>query len=383
MRLPNLHVLLSLGLLCAVCAPAASGDYYAYAGTYTGKGKSQGIYAFRFNAGTGKLTPAGLVAQTENPSFLTIHQNGKYLYAVNEIGQYQGQATGTVTAFAIDRATGKLRELNKAVTKGTIPCHLQVDKSGKYLVVANYGSGSTASFPILPDGKLGEAVSFIQHSGSSVDPRRQKGPHAHSVNFSPDYRFVVVADLGLDQVLVYRFDPRNGSLAPNTPPYVKVKPGGGPRHFSFHPNGRFGYSNHEMGSAVSVFDYDAKTGTLTEKQTISTLPAGFKGVTHTAEVLVHPSGKFVYCSNRGHDSIAVFSVDPAKGTLTPVEIEPTQGRTPRNFVIDPSGQYLLAENQDSDTIVIFRIDQATGALTPTGDKVETPMPVCIRFLAAP
>ena len=369
-------------LLLAACAFAASGDYFAYVGTYTRQGKSQGIYAYRFNTGTGKLTSVGLAAETENPSFVTIHQNGKYLYAVNEIGQYQGQATGTVTSFAIDRSSGKLRELNKVVTKGTIPCHLKVDKTGKYLVLANYGSGSTASFPILPDGKLGEAISFIQHSGSSVDQRRQKGPHAHSVNFSPDYRFVIVADLGLDEVKVYKFNKADGTLTPNDPPFVKVKAGGGPRHFNFHPSGKFAYSNHEMGNAVSVFDYDAKKGVLTEKQLIPTLPAGFNGVTHTAEVLAHPNGKFVYASNRGHDSIAVYSVDKNTGKLTTVEIEPTQGKTPRNFVIDPSGKFLLAENSESDSIVIFRIDQSTGALTPTGDKVDAPMPVCIRFLAA-
>ncbi len=378
MRLPTV---LACGFAAACLAPGAGPEYFAYVGTYTSQGKSQGIYAFRFHTGTGKLTPVGLVAETENPSFLTIHQNGKYLYAVNEIGQYRDQATGTVTAFAIDRASGKLTELNKVVTKGTIPCHLQVDKTGKYLVLANYGSGSTASFPILAGGKLGEAVSVMQHTGSSVDPRRQKGPHAHSVNFSQDFRYVVVADLGLDQVLVYRFDSRTGALSPNDPPFVRVKPGGGPRHFAFHPSARFGYTNHEMGSAISVFDYDAKAGRFTEKQTISTLPPGFQGVNHTAEVLAHPNGKFVYCSNRGHDSIAAFSVDQAHGTLTLVEIEPTQGRTPRNFVIDPSGQFLLAENQDSDSIVVFRIDPASGALTPTGDKVDTPAPVCIRFLA--
>jgi 6-phosphogluconolactonase len=381
MHIRIVRPLLAFGLLFASWGLAASGDYYAYVGTYTGKSKSKGIYVYRFNTGTGKLSTIGLAAETENPSFLTIHQNGRYLYAVNEIGRYQGQATGTVTAFSIDRSTGKLTELNKVVTKGTIPCHLKVDKTGRYLVLANYGSGSTASFPIQADGKLGEAISSIQHTGSSVDERRQKGPHAHSVNFSPDYRFVVVADLGLDEILVYRFNPKDGTLTANDPPFVKVKAGGGPRHFSFHPTGRYGYANHEMGSAVSVFDYNAKAGVLTEKQLISTLPEGFQGTNHTAEVLAHPNGKFVYSSNRGHDSIAVYSVDRSTGKLTSVEIEPTQGRTPRNFVIDPSGKYLLAENQDSDSIVIFQIDPSTGALTATGDKVEAPMPVCIRFLA--
>lgn len=369
---------LVLGLL-PVAASAA--QYLAFSGTYTRAGKSKGIYSFRFDTATGKLTPIGLAAETENPSFLVIHQNGRFLYAVNEIGKYQGQDTGSVTAFSIDRAAGKLTELNKVATKGTIPCHLKVDKSGKFLVLVNYGSGSTASFPIQADGRLGEAVSFHQHTGSSVNASRQKGPHAHSINFSPDYRFAIVADLGIDKVLTYKFDAKTGALAPNDPPSATVKAGAGPRHFTFSPSGKFGYAINELQSTVTAFTYNANRGVLSEIQTISTIPAGFTGVTHTAEVVAHPSGKFLYGSNRGHDSIAVFTVDPAKGTLTFVDAVPTQGKTPRNFVIDPGGQFLLAENQDSDSIVIFRIDQQTGRLTPTGDKIDTPMPVCLRFLA--
>ncbi len=368
-------------LLAAFTAStAAAAEYLAFSGTYTNRSSSQGIYAFRFDTATGKLTPLGLAAATDNPSFLTIHQNKKFLYAVNEIGKYQGKDTGTVTAFAIDPASHKLTELNKVTTQGTIPCHLKVDKTGRFLVLVNYGSGSTASFPIQPDGKLGEAVSVQQHTGSSVGPR-QKGPHAHSINFSPDFRYGVVADLGLDKVFVYKFDSKSGALTPNTPPAIDLKPGSGPRHFAFHPNGRFGYVINELASTMTAMAYNAKAGSFTELQTLSTLPAGFTGTTHTAEVVVHPSGRFVYGSNRGHDSIAVFTVDPAAGKLTFVETTPTQGKTPRNFVIDPSGQFLLAENQDSSSIVTFRIDARTGRLTPTGEKLDTPMPVCLRFFS--
>ncbi|MFN0172318.1 MAG: lactonase family protein [Bryobacteraceae bacterium] len=376
------RVVRSLMLLCALTPGSFAAEYYTYVGTYTANGKSKGIYVHKFDTATGKLSPLGVAAETDNPSFLTIHQNGKYLYAVNEIAKYQGKDTGTVTAFSIDRYTGRLTQINKVVTRGTIPCHLNVDRTGKFLVLVNYGSGSTASFPIQPNGGLGEAVSVQQHSGSSADLRRQKGPHAHSINFSPDYRFAVVADLGLDKVLVYRFDSTNGKLAPNDPPSISVRPGAGPRHFSFHPNGRFGYVINEMQSTVTAMSYDAARGSFKQLQTLSTLPKGYDGSNNsTAEVLVHPNGRFLYGSNRGHNSLAVFAVDPAKGTITYVENSPVLGKTVRNFAIDPSGQFVLVEYQDSDTIAIFRIDPKTGRLTPTGDKVDNPMPVCIRFLA--
>lgn len=376
------RVVRSLLAFCALVPLSFAAEYYTYVGTYTTRGNSKGIYVHKFDTATGKLSPLGVAAETENPSFLTIHQNGKYLYAVNEIGKYQGKDTGTVTAFSIDRSTGRLTQINKVITHGTIPCHLKVDRTGNFLVLVNYGSGSTASFPIKPNGALGEAVSVQQHSGSSVDPGRQKGPHAHSINFSPDYRFAVVADLGLDKVLVYRFNSTNGMLAPNDPPSISVKPGAGPRHFSFHPNGRFGYVINEMQSTVTAMSYDAARGAFKELQTVSTLPKGADGRNNsTAEVLVHPNGRFVYGSNRGHNSLAVFSVDAARGTLTYVENSPVLGKTVRNFAIDPSGQFVLIEYQDSDLIAIFRIDPKTGRLTPTGDKIDNPMPVCIRFLA--
>ncbi|MCC6539206.1 MAG: lactonase family protein [Bryobacterales bacterium] len=360
--------LIASALIAASSAFAA--DYLAFAGTYT-RGDSQGIYSFRFDTATGKLTPIGLAAETTNPSFLTIHQNGRYLYAVNEV------AVGTVTAFSIDKTSGKLTELNQVSAKGSIPCHLQVDKTGRFLVVVNYGSGSTVSLPILPDGRLGQSVSFHQHTGSSASPR-QKGPHAHSINFSPDYRYAVVADLGIDKVLTYKFNAKDGALAPASS--IDMKPGAGPRHFTFSPNGKFGYAINELDSTVTAMRYQKGAGAFTALQTVSTLPEGWKGSNTTAETRIHPSGRFLYGSNRGHDSLAVFSVDRNSGKLTYVENVPTQGRTPRNFVIDPSGQFLIAENMDTHTIVIFRIDQATGKLTPTGDKLNSPSPVCLRFL---
>ena len=361
--------------LAALVAPLAFGaNYLMYVGTYT-NGKSKGIYSFKFDSATGKATPMGLAAETANPSFVAIHPNGKYLYAV---GEMQG---GAVTAYSIDTASGKLKLLNTVGSQGSGPCHLNVDKTGRNLLVVNYNSGSAAVFPIGGDGSLKAASSTVQHKGSSVD-KRQQGPHAHSVNMSPDNRFAVVADLGLDEVKVYKFDATAGKIEPNTPPAAKVKAGSGPRHFSFHPNGKNAYVINEIGMAITAFKWDAKKGVLTETQMISTLPPDFAGSREglsTAEVRVHPSGKFVYGSNRGHNTIAVFQVKGDK--LAYVENVGTQGRTPRNFNIDPSGQFLLAENQGSDSIVIFKIDQKTGKLTPTGQTIEVGAPVCIRFLA--
>ncbi|HUS04716.1 MAG TPA: lactonase family protein [Bryobacteraceae bacterium] len=353
-------------------------DMLVYVGTYT-KTASKGIYAYRLKGATGELTPLGLVAETVNPSFVALHPNGRYLYAVSETTGADGQKSGSVSAFSIDRKTAVLKFLNKVSSHGAGPCYVRVDNSGKAVAVANYGSGSIASFPIKADGTLGEAASAIQHTGSVADAKRQGGPHAHSVNFSPDNKFAVAADLGLDELLVYRLDPEKATLTPNTPPFTKVSPRSGPRHFAFHPGGKFAYVINEISLTVTGFAWDAKAGVLKEVQTISTVPANFKEGS-TAEVQVHPSGKFLYGSNRGHDSIAVFSIDPRKGTLTAIEHVSTQGKTPRNFGIDPTGSFLIAANQDSDKLVVFRIDQKTGRLTPTGQTLDVPMPVCVKFL---
>jgi len=364
-------------LLAVATAPAA--DYRVYFGTYT-RGESKGIYMAHFDAANGRFSAVELAAETPNPSFLAIHPNKRFLFAVSELYETGGPKGGAVSAFSIDRTTGRLTFLNKVSSRGGGPCHLAIDRTGKFIAVANYGTGSTAVLPIGEDGMLGEATGFYQHAGSSVDPKRQQGPHAHSVNFSPDNRFLMVADLGLDQVLVFRFDAAKGSIESHEPPFARLKPGSGPRHFSFHPNGRYAYAINELASTVTAFAYDGRRGVLKELQTVTTLPADFTGTNYTAEVLLHPSGRSLYGSNRGHDSIAVFQV-AAGGTLKPAGQVPTEGKVPRNFNLDPKGMWLLAANQNSDNVVVFRIDSKTGRLEPNGESARVVAPVCIKFLA--
>ena len=366
----------------AAAAPAPHGKYLFYVGTYTEEGsKSKGIYAYQFDPNTGQITSLGLDAETTNPSFLALHPNGKYLYAVNEVGNYKGPNSGGVSAFSIDRATGKLTFLNEVASRGADPCYITVDKTGKYVLVANYTGGSVAVFPVLPDGKLGDASAFVQHTGHGTDPKRQEGPHAHSIDLSPDNRFAYVDDLGLDELLVYKFDSAKGSLTPNDPPFAKLAAGAGPRHFVLRPDGKFAYVVAEMGHTVTVLSNDAATGKLQPLQAITTLPKDFTGRNDDAEIEVHPSGKFLYASNRGDDSIAIYAIDQSKGTLAQVAIVPTAGKEPRSFEIDPTGTLLFAENQKSDNIVVFRIDAKTGLLTPTGKVLEVGSPVCLKFLA--
>jgi 6-phosphogluconolactonase len=364
----------------AVAGKNTSAPYLMYVGTYTGP-NSKGIYAYRFDPATGQATSLGLVTETVNPSFVAIDPTQGFLYAVNEVSDYQGKKSGAVSAFAIDRQSGKLTLLNEMPSGGAGPCHVSLDKTGKYVLVANYDSGSVAVFPVLNDGKLGEASAVVQHSGHGPDPERQKGPHAHQIVLSKDNRFAIAADLGLDELLIYRFDPAKGTLTPNNPPFGKVDPAAGPRHFVFHPNDRFIFVTNEMASTVTGFSYDAARGSLSKLTSVSTLPEGFKGENDTAEIEISADGKFLYDSNRGHNSIAIFSVDAATGTQKFVEAVSTGGKTPRNFAIDPTGSYLFAANQDSNNIVIFKIDKQTGHLTPTGQVLEAPSPVCIRFVA--
>lgn len=374
--LTSLRSVLALACFAALAAPftAPGADYIAYVGT-AGR-NSKGIYAFRFDSKSGKLEPLGLAAEARRASFIALHPNRRFLYAVAEA------KGGAVSAFQIDAKTGKLTLLNTVSSKGDGPCYVRVDRTGKAVLVANYGSGSVAVLPIEPDGRLRESVSFAQHTGTVADAKRQGGPHAHSFNPSPDNRFAIAADLGLDELLVYRFDAAAGTITPNNPPFTKVAPRSGPRHFAFHPNGKYGYVINEISCTVTAFDYDAQAGVLKEIQTVSTLPEGVKvtDALSTAEVQVHPSGKFLYGSNRVHDTIAVFSIAP-NGKLTLIENVSTQGKVPRNFGIDPTGSFLLAENQDSNNIVVFRIDKKTGRLTPTGQTVEVPAPMCVKFLA--
>src|ERR1700728_2450779 len=369
-------------VLCAEAAPAAHKKYFVYVGTYTAEAgsTSKGIYAYRFDSDTSELTPIGVAAETTNPSFLAVHPNYRFLYAVNETGNYQGQKSGAVSAFAIDRATGKLKLLNQVASKGADPAYITVDRSGKYVLVANYTGGSVAVFPVLEDGRLGEASAFIQHTGHGADPERQEGPHAHSIDLSPDNRFAIVDDLGLDETLVYKFDSAKGSLVPDEPAFAKADPGAGPRHFALHPSGNFGYVIDEMGSTVSVFSFDAGGGVLRPLQIISTIPKNFAGQNDDAEIQVHSSGKFLYASNRGHDSIAVFAIDPRKGTLTLIEYVPTKGQSPRNFEIDPTGTLLFAANEKSDNIVMFRINPQTGRLTASDKVLDISQPVCVKFV---
>jgi len=361
-------------------APGGSG-YLVYIGTYTGP-KSKGIYAYRFDAMAFKLDAIGLVGEMVRPSFLALHPNQQFLYAVSELGN-DGRVNGSITAFSIDRKSGALTALNTVSSGGGGACHLVVDKTGECLVAANYGSGSVAAFAVNPDGRLSGPTALIKHSGSSVDRRRQGAPHAHAVVLSADNRFVFVPDLGLDQIRSYRLDPATAHLTPNDPPFVAVKPGSGPRHFAFSPDGRFAYSVHEMASMVTAFAYEAASGKLTQLQTISTLPADFHGEDNSAEIEVDAKGRFLYASNRGHDSITVFAIEPKQGTLSVIENVATQGHTPRNFKIDPTGRYLFAANQDSNNIVIFGINPETGRLSPTGQVLQVQSPVCVQFVPSP
>jgi 6-phosphogluconolactonase len=356
-----------------------------YAGTYTGP-KSKGIYCFQLQAENPAvsqnitLVPLGLAAESANPSFLELDPKRRLLFAVNEIDKVEGKATGSVSAFAIDRGTGKLSLINQRPSMGTGPCHLALDKLRRWLVVANYGGGSVAVLPVAADGRLGEATSFIQHSGQSVDPKRQRGPHAHCITFDLENRFVFVCDLGLDKVLTYRFDAQQGKLSPADPAFTPTKAGAGPRHMVFRQDGRFAYVINEMNSTVNALSYDAKIGVLTELQTISTLPAYYQGPNSGAEIGIHASGKYLYASNRGNNTVVLFAIDALGGTLTYIEEQGTGGKIPRHFGIDPSSNYMAIGNQDSDTILACQIDPGNGRLKPSGVFASCPTPVCMKVL---
>ncbi len=357
-------------------ATAASSQVSVYFGTYTGKA-SKGIYHSQLDLATGHLSDPTLVGEATNPGFLAIHPKKRFLYSVGEV-----EKGGGVTAWSIDPKSGMLSKLNQQPSGGPGPTHLVVDPAGKNVLVANYSGGSVACLPINTDGTLRPASAFVQHTGSSVNRSRQEAPHAHGIYTDPANRFVFVPDLGLDQVKIYRFDAENGTLTPNNPAFAAVAPGAGPRHFSFDPKGRFGFVINEMVCTMTAFSYDAKAGRLTEIHTVSTLPQGVAvdPSYSTAEVFVHPNGKFLYGSNRGHDTIAVFSID-SKGHLKLIENEPSLAKIPRGFGIDPTGQYLIAGGQNSDNAFVFRIHQKTGHLEPTGQKVSVGSPVCVEFLS--
>ncbi|MCA9047904.1 MAG: lactonase family protein, partial [Planctomycetaceae bacterium] len=350
-----------------------SADQRFYVGTYTrGDSISKGVWMSSFNAETGAMAAPVLAAECDSPSFLAFHASGNYLYVCNETNDYGNQPTGSVTAYRVNRSNGQLTEINQRSSAGGVPCHLNVDATGKFLLVANYTGGNVVVFPLAADGALEEPSCVINHIGSGPNAERQEQPHVHSVNLSADNRFAYVADLGIDRVMIYRFDAQRGLLAPGSIDAVAVAAGGGPRHFCIHPNHRFAWTNHELTAEVSTFDIDTKTGGLTLKQTLSTLPGdvGDNVRRSTSECLCHPNGRFVYVSNRGHESIAVFAVEQTNGTLKLVEITQTGGAEPRNFCFDPSGKWMLVENQNSDSVITFRVDPETGRLQQTDQRIK-------------
>jgi 6-phosphogluconolactonase len=358
----------------------APAKYWVFVGTYTGpKTKSKGIYRLEMDAATGALSEAEVAAETPNPSFLAIHPTQQYLYAVGESGDFGFKKAGAVSSFSLDPTNGKIEFLNRQSTTGAGPCHVIVDSRGKFVLVANYGGGNEVVLPVI-DGKLQPVFAYAKQLGKSINKARQSEAHAHSINLDKANRFVFIADLGIDQILIYQYDRDTGGLTTHDPQSIHVEPGSGPRHFAFHPDGKHAYVINELANTITVFDYDAENGNLTTKQTVPTLPRTFRGESSTAEIVVHPSGKFLYGSNRGHNSIAVFLVDPKSGKLIPTGFQTKDIKTPRNFNIDPSGKFLVVANQDSDSLVVFAIDPRTGALTPTGHKAKVPTPVCVKFV---
>jgi len=349
-----------------------------YVGTYT-TGAGEGIYRFDFNPATGSCSPPVLVARCANPSFLAFNPTEDFLYAVNEVADdvpdAPGQKTGWVTAYQVDQSTGDLKKLNTQSSGGAIPCYVTIDSNSRNALVANYTGGSVACIPLHPDGSLSTRTNVIKHGRTDAE---RKASRAHSIILSPDERFAIAADAGIDHLMIYRFDAEAGKLIPHSPHLVSTGPGSAPRHVTFHPNGRWIVNNNEANFKINAYDYNAEHAQLTHRQTLSTLDEGTPPKGTTAEVLIHSGGEFAYVSNRGPDSLARYLI-ASDGKLTFEGTTPTQGKTPRNFRIDPTGHYLLAANQDSSTIVVFRIDQGNGALTPTGEIIQVPNPVCIKF----
>lgn len=408
MKCKRYSVLLALILAFLVLpfqpAAAQGNEYFMYFGTYTGfkfvtqskthgvgDSHSQGIYLSRFNARTGEMGEPQLAAEIVNPAFLAVHPNHRFLYAVTEDPLSVGPPldhSSYISAFAIDAATGRLRLLNALPTGGTSTCHLSMDKTGKFVLLANFGSGSVTVMRVKEDGSLGEQTAFMQHIGrGGSDLPVQSGAHPHSAMVSPDNRYVIVSDLGLDKLFIYHFDDKTGALSPLDAPFVSVEPGGGPRHFTFDPAGKFGYSLNEMGSTLSVFSWDAAHGSLTPVQQVRTKPANFDGRGGAGEIQFGLDGKFLYESNRlSHDmerlpgTIGVFAVDSAKGTVAELEQTPSGGVMPRNFAIDPTGRYLFSLHQLSNNVIQFKIDPATGRLTKTGKEIKVDTPVCLQFV---
>ena len=359
---------------------AFAADYTVYVGTYTGP-KSKGIYSFHFDAVTGKFTQPQVAAETDNPSFLALDPKDHFLYAVNELEHYKAARSGAVSVFAVDPATGSLTFKQEVSSLGEDPAYIAVDHTGHDVLVANYTSGNVAVFPIKADGTLGDKTALEQHQGSSVNHDRQAGPHAHSIQLTNDNRFAMSADLGIDKIVIDRFDPARGTLSPNDTPFVSVKPGSGPRHLAFSADSKFVYDLNEMGTDVTVFSYDAKSGAMHEIQTIPTV-AEHDPANTAAEIQIAPGGRFLYTSTRKADMITEFSLDKQTGKLALVDRFSSGGKTPRFFTLDPTGQWMFVANQDSDSIVLFRVDRGTGKLTPTGTHIDVGSPVCVVFVPA-
>jgi 6-phosphogluconolactonase len=355
-----------------------SGELLVYVGTYT-SGQSEGIYLYSLNLASGELKHIATTKGVKDPSFLALAPSRRYLYAVNEVEEFAGKKSGAVSAFAVDQRSGDLRLLNQQPSLGGAPCYLGVDRTGSFVLLANYVGGNVAVLPVRNDGSLGEATDVKQDQGSSINAERQEGPHAHCIVLDPANRFAYACDLGTDKIMIFRFDMRRGKLIPNEIPWVQVKPGAGPRHLTFHPGGKYAYVINELHATVTAFAHDLAEGHLKEVQTIPTLPMNFKDANTSADIHVSPDGRFLYCSNRGHDSIAAFQINRRNGMLTFIARESTGGKTPRNFAIDPTGAFLLVANQNSDNIVTFRRDRKTGRLSATGHIAEVPSPVCLKF----
>ena len=354
-------------------------DNLVFFGTHSA-GPNRGISVAHFDSNTGVLTKPELVVEAPAPAYFVLHPDGRHLYACNSNDFSKGYTGETISAYSIDPKNGRLTLLNQQPSGGADPSYITIDATNRFALVANYKGGNISVIALNPDGSLGKRTAFFQHTGSSVNSVRQTQAYAHSIRLDPANRFALVADLGLDKVFIYSFNQKDGSLTPNDPPFVKVAPGSGPRHLAFHPNGRFVFLINEMASTIISYAWDSKKGRITELQTISTLPSDYKGTSACAEIEVHPNGKFLYATNRGHDSIAVFSIDVSPGKLTLIEHVPTQGRTPRNFSFDPTNRWLIVTNHDSDNAMVFRVDEKSGGLTPKGKPVPIFYPFCVRFL---
>ncbi|QRK12807.1 lactonase family protein [Archangium violaceum] len=356
-------------------APQTPKELWIYVGTYT-SGGSEGIYLCRLDMATGALERVGVTRGVAEPSYLALEPKGRYLYAVNELTEFEGQPSGAVSAFAINPQSRELTFINQRPSEGGAPCYLDVDAKGGFVLVANYVGGNVAVLPIQEGGGLGTAVDKKQHEGSGPNAQRQEAPHAHQIRLDAANRYAFVSDLGTDKIMLYRFDEQQGKLTPGTPPFVSSKPGAGPRHLTFHPNGRFVFSINELDSTITAYAYDAAQGTLTALQTLTTLPDGYNRSNDCGDIHVSPDGRFLYGSNRGHDSIVVYSID-SEGTLTYVEHVTTRVKWPRNFAIDPTGTYLLVANQKDNSVITFQRNAQTGKLTPVGQPLAVPAPTCL------